>query len=300
MTLIVFGLATAPARGSIITWSDKAVSGFDADETAVVEAAIGRWESLITDFGPLSGLRTTFTVSITEAATAGIGVASGFTADVPGIPLSGTIVIDDGTFAAAMGGFFVDLSPDSSTEYVPSAYTHYGTAVSGGPADGTIDLLTVVLHELGHVLGFTDSYTLWALRISPPDTLDYDLIPPTASATLFDADHLKHSLSAQPFDLMAAAADLPTLGVGDRRLPSALDLDILSGIYFDTVDATSLESISSATPVVPEPSAISLVGIGIALLVSRYLPAIGRRIQGVSVEPRYCPFDPPSFCSSDP
>lgn len=264
-----------PVDAIMITWTDKASSGFDTAEKAVVDAAIARWEALITDFGPLTAGRLTFSVSITEAPTAGIGVAFGFMADPAGIPLSGSITIDDGTFAAAFGGFFVDPSPGANSEYVSGTYIHYGTAASGGSADGKKDLLTVVLHELGHTLGFEDSFTPWSLRISPPTTLLYDIIPPSMSATLSDVDHLAHVLPDQPFDLMASAGDLPTSGIGDRRLPSALDLDILEGIYLYTVDRGSLEAISGPGVMIPEPS--MWIAFAPSLLMLLRLRAVGTR-----------------------
>lgn len=43
-------------------------------------------------------------------------------------------------------GWFVDKTPKDDAEFV----------VADSEADGKIDLLTVVMHELGHVLGFED------------------------------------------------------------------------------------------------------------------------------------------------
>ncbi len=52
---------------------------------------------------------------------------------------------------AAGHGWFVDPTPSQDEEFRPD-----GSAVPGGPASGRIDLLTVALHELGHVAGLDD------------------------------------------------------------------------------------------------------------------------------------------------
>ena len=47
-------------------------------------------------------------------------------------------------------GWFVELNPLQNTYFVN------GTAQFGTPAVGHMDLLTTVLHEMGHVLGLPD------------------------------------------------------------------------------------------------------------------------------------------------
>ena len=50
-------------------------------------------------------------------------------------------------------GWFVDATPHDDVEFMQDAATHQFVAPAGSPASDRIDLLTVVLHELGHVLG---------------------------------------------------------------------------------------------------------------------------------------------------
>ena len=55
---------------------------------------------------------------------------------------------------AAGQGWFVDTTPMLHEEYVMSG--HYGTANSGNAVKG-LDALTVLIHELGHILGLNDN-----------------------------------------------------------------------------------------------------------------------------------------------
>ena len=61
---------------------------------------------------------------------------------------SNRILIDD---TAAGYGWFVDPTPATSEEFDAN-----GNALASGPAAGRMDLLTVVLHELGHFTGHED------------------------------------------------------------------------------------------------------------------------------------------------
>jgi hypothetical protein len=58
---------------------------------------------------------------------------------------------DDG----AGNGWFVDPTPGQDEEFLGGAERPL-SAVPGGPADGRMDLLTAVFHELGHLAGLPD------------------------------------------------------------------------------------------------------------------------------------------------
>src|SRR5207247_862558 len=75
-------------------------------------------------------------------------------ADLPGRMLgrtSGTTIQLDPT--AAGYRWFVDPSPSSDEEFQPTDTETLFAAQPGSPARGRMDLLTVVEHEIGHVLG---------------------------------------------------------------------------------------------------------------------------------------------------
>jgi hypothetical protein len=55
---------------------------------------------------------------------------------------------------AAGRGWFVDLSPTESSEFSIRMDRNVLTAAPGSEAFGRVDLLTVVTHEIGHLLGF--------------------------------------------------------------------------------------------------------------------------------------------------
>ncbi len=96
-----------------------------------------------------------------------------------GLTLQNTILIDQN---AAGYGWFVDETPFEDSEFSVFAAPTEIHAVEVSPGYGKVDLLTVVMHELGHVLGY--------------DSLDASLAPN---------------------NLMTA-----TLGTGIRRLPEGI------------------------------------------------------------------------------
>ena len=64
----------------------------------------------------------------------------------------GTIWLD---VDAAGHGWFVDATPEANEEFAPQASGGL-SADASGPAAERMDLLTAVMHELGHVLGLGD------------------------------------------------------------------------------------------------------------------------------------------------
>src|SRR5438552_2912841 len=70
-----------------------------------------------------------------------------------GQTIANHIVIDP---RAAGFGWFVDSTPFDSAEFSTSAGHGQLQASFTSPAYGRMDLLTVVMHEFGHVLGYDD------------------------------------------------------------------------------------------------------------------------------------------------
>lgn len=128
------------SRGAFPLFGNSSALTLDA-LAAVLEEAKRLWiESMVVTVSPaaLDGLRLTV-------------------ADLPGGALAvhdgGTITLDQD---AAGYGWFVDLSPADSSEFMPGAEPFLLTAREGSEAFGRVDLLTTVLHEIGHALDLPD------------------------------------------------------------------------------------------------------------------------------------------------
>jgi hypothetical protein len=107
----------------------------------LVDQAIARWEAAGATPGQLAAMRA----------------ANFVVADMPGVEAgtsSGHTILLDSNGAGF--GWFVDATPGDDSEFNGS-----GTrlmANDGGPAAGKLDLLTVIMHELGHQAGLVDDY----------------------------------------------------------------------------------------------------------------------------------------------
>ena len=107
----------------------------------VVAEAMRRWsDSFLLDEHSLSLEAVTFQI-----------------ADLPDLTLGqavGTTVLIDAT--AAGHGWFIDPTPSDDSEFKRRLGDGELQATRGSDAYGQIDLLTTVMHELGHVLGLED------------------------------------------------------------------------------------------------------------------------------------------------
>jgi hypothetical protein len=106
------------------------------DLQPVAEAAIARWVEAGIDAGQRALL---------ESVAFGVADLKG---TVLGISSGGFVVVDRN---AAGWGWFVDTTPMVDEEFFASGY-------SAGQVAARMDLLTVLTHELGHVLGLDDDY----------------------------------------------------------------------------------------------------------------------------------------------
>jgi hypothetical protein len=137
-------VAPAPPQGEPLRSEGFAMAGTVAPPaidvagiSAVVAEARSRWErsGVVLPAEPWADLR----IAVADLGTGYLGLT---TAD-------GLVRIDDD---AAGFGWFVDASPRDDREFAAAADPTSLAAVPGGPAAGRMDLLTTVLHELGHYL----------------------------------------------------------------------------------------------------------------------------------------------------
>jgi hypothetical protein len=107
----------------------------------MVEEAISRWADSLVDFKSVKALEDVkFQIADLSGSTLGLAFGN-------------TIWIDQD---AAGHGWFIDSTPENDTEFRPhNASVELIAIPTGGPYKN-MDLLTVVTHELGHVLGFED------------------------------------------------------------------------------------------------------------------------------------------------
>ena len=109
----------------------------------LAEAAIQRWIDAGATPEQVAAMRAT-AITVTDMNGLYLGASS-----------AGSIRIDsDG----AGHGWFLDKSPDEDGEFGGSGSCL--SADAGGPAAGRMDLLTVLMHEIGHQLGLADDFNL--------------------------------------------------------------------------------------------------------------------------------------------
>jgi hypothetical protein len=112
------------------------------DLDPIIDAAVNRWlDSTLFDAAMLNRLDgVTFLIADLEG-------------DALALTVDDTVIID---IDAAGRGWFIDDTPYQDTEFIPQGNDEVLEAGENSAAFGDMDLLTVVMHELGHVFGYRD------------------------------------------------------------------------------------------------------------------------------------------------
>jgi hypothetical protein len=176
-------------------------AGLDVEgETAVgdlLDAAIATWQDLLGSDEPI-----VIQLVVEDFGTSQLGQGQILEVDADGVPTLGRVTIDDDANGL---GWYSTLD-----------------SLSG---EGQYDLYTVLLHEIGHTLGFMQSYEGFASQV---ETDAYGNI-------MFVGDDFSAPLDAsgQHIDADVLADDVMTasLAPGVRKLPSELDARILLAAY---------------------------------------------------------------------
>jgi PKD repeat protein/DNA/RNA endonuclease G (NUC1) len=158
---------------------------------------------------------------ITDLPTGQLAEASITGHDSFGHPNSGTLTLDiDGNGL----GWFIDSTPWENSEFTQSLTSSAFKATQGSAAFGRYDLLTTILHEMGHLAGMISGNPAFDAHVQTLNGTKL-FVGDDFSATLTpDGSHLDSLL--YPHDLMNTR-----LAPGVRKLPSALDLQILQTIW---------------------------------------------------------------------
>ncbi len=187
-------------------------------------------------------------------------------------------------FVPVAHDFFLDLTPDQNEEYttpvtsfltIDGQQVNYGVGFTGGfgGADG-FDLLTILIHEIGHVLGSAPSHFDDSLGEGDGD-VDIDAHLPLAGIALPTFNDGCCHLDV-PQDYTGLHPSLwPFIDIRERRFISGADLlFVADGGGWKQVDQSRFAA-------APEPSTLALLAAGVTCLRfrrrrTRKLPAARR------------------------
>jgi Bacterial Ig domain/Dockerin type I domain len=130
------------APGGVAAASELPLPTFltQAELAPILSASIQRWEA--------SGLTAAQDMQLHGVTAQIVNIKGGYLGQT--LLGSSTIMVDDD---GAGFGWYIDPTPMSDSEFPIMASSTRSYATPTSPAAGRMDLLTVVMHELGHVLG---------------------------------------------------------------------------------------------------------------------------------------------------
>ena len=165
------------------------------------------------------------TLEITDLPTGQLAEAQVTEFTNQGIPNGGKILIDHN---ANEVGWFIDPTPLDHSEFTQTLADTALLAAADSEAYGKYDLLTAILHEMGHLAGFISGYNEFDRHIQTINGKK-TFVADNFTATLTpDGSHLDPTV--HPYDLLNN-----TLKPGMRKLPSLLNLQILNALRSEGV-----------------------------------------------------------------
>ena len=135
-------------------------------------------------------------------------------------PNSGTLTLDiNGNDV----GWFIDTTPDDNSEFTTQLADTAYSATQSSAAYGKYDLITTILHELGHLNGIIKGNTAFDSYVRNINGIPTFVNGNITAQLTPDGSHLNSTL--YPYDLMNTS-----LKPGVRKLPSALNLAMINAI----------------------------------------------------------------------
>lgn len=215
-----------------------------AGEAGVLQTAVNCWSARVPT-------NRNFTLTVTPMALTGGTIGTGAVSALDGnnVPTAGFVNIDnDGSTV-----FFVDPTPLTSLEFTVDPTSQW--RFSMGPPPGRTDLLTAVLHEVGHAF----AWVCGASCNRTPNNLRYDalMVPQPANFVTNTTVALVSNVGANPLNVPLRGDGLGTAneivnelshpGImtdlmegfipgSERELPSFIDVNLFFHAYGDTLD----------------------------------------------------------------
>jgi DNA/RNA endonuclease G (NUC1)/PKD repeat protein len=189
---------------------------------------IPTWTSFLTGTTPFN-----LNIEVTDLPTGQLAEAQLTSFSPTGTPNAGTLLLD---YNGNDLGWFIDSTPWENSEFAPFDFAQ-GTqptafrATSSSPAAGHYDLLTTLLHELGHLAGLIQGNPAYDSRIQLLNGTPTFVGNGFSAILTPDGSHLSSSVYA--YDLMNT-----TLTPGVRKLPSQLNLQMLQALQTGSSSGT--------------------------------------------------------------
>src|SRR5262249_46214096 len=202
---------------------------------ASLAAAVGTWTAALGQPVPLS-----ISVQVAGLPSGILAEAAATAFDDQGRPITGQITVSP---TAGGTGWFIDPTPLDSAEFDRLLSSAAALASAGSPASGRYDLETVLLHEVGHLLGFNSDLPIFSRHVAQSADGRPAFVGPGFTA-LLSGDHL--DAATNPGDLMDA-----TLASSVRERPSWLDARIIATTRDTSSQSPDVGESPSAAPVVP-------------------------------------------------